>query len=221
MRTHARNIIGRLRGLFRNDEHEAAAEPGFADATPAMEEAAADVPPVPTHRTTLTPSGTLFNRIRFDSPELAEMRSKMPPRSRVEFRMADPSDASSILVWDSSAQPAARWITVPAAEPIKTSPSKRAAVADHANDVPFAFATDAERADAAQAIRRQWEKLAAKASEHSLLARAGDSIETAEKPARKRKPTKPALLAPKRAKRPEAAAARTKVATRVSRAKRK
>ncbi|WP_035730800.1 MULTISPECIES: Mu transposase C-terminal domain-containing protein [Bradyrhizobium] len=238
MRNLIRNIIERLRGFIRNDAHDTT-EPKVNDSThPISDEAELDVDRGYTSTAVLTPSGILFKGIRYNSAALADMLPRMPSRSRVEVRIKDPSDASSIFVWDGTAHPAPRWITVPAVDvPEKMSFAEHARLRDYAKSRDLAFGSETERAEALQRLRRQWQELAEPPPmrERRTASACGDptkddigiaptesiSFSAAEKLPKDRKPGKPALAKAKRTKARKMAEAKAKVPTRVSRTKRK
>jgi hypothetical protein len=154
-----RNIADWLRGFTRADAHYTT-EPTVNDSThPISDETDLDVDPSHSGIAVLTPRGIRFKGIRYHSEALTEMLPRMLG-NRVAVTIKDWSDASSVLVWDSSARPTPRWISVGIADvPTKLS-FAHARVRDLARKQDLAFCTEAERSEAMERLKKQWEKLA-------------------------------------------------------------
>ena len=158
MRNFIRNIIDRLRDFIRADAHDTT-EPAVNDSTrPIPDEVDFDVDRSRSSIVVLTRSGIRFKGLRYNSPAVAEMLVRMRSGDRVKVRIKDPSDASSIFVWDSSDRPTPRWITVGIADaPTKLSFAR---LRDFARKQELAFSTEAERSEALERLKQHWKKLA-------------------------------------------------------------
>ncbi|WLA64921.1 Mu transposase C-terminal domain-containing protein [Bradyrhizobium diazoefficiens] len=157
-----RNIIDRLHGFIRSDARDAT-EPtaeGVVHSVPDETDVDGDLGRFDS--AALTSSGIRFHGIRYHSAELAQMLLSMKPGGdHVKVRIKDPSDASSIFVWNSTARPTARWITVGSADgPIKLSFAQHAVLRNFARTEQCAFSTDAERSEALERLAKHWENLA-------------------------------------------------------------
>jgi hypothetical protein len=210
MRNFIRNIIDRLRGFIRADAHDTT-EPTVNDSThPIPDEADFDVDHSRSSIVVLTPSGIRFKGLRYNSPAVAEMLLRMKSGDRVKVRIKDPSDASSIFVWDSSARPTPRWITVGIADaPTKLSFAQHARLRDFARKQELAFSMEAERSEALERLKQHWKKLAEQPpiGESRQQLRAVDLSNPTEDEAaiadilkrpRGRRPSKPAIYKAKR-----------------------
>src|ERR1700686_2787034 len=148
MRNFIRNFIDRLRAFIRADGHDTT-EPTVHDSThPIPDEVDFDAERSRSSIVVLTPSGIRFKGLRYNSPAVAEMLLRMKSGDRVKVMIKYPSDASSIFVWDSSARPTPRWITVGIADaPTKLSFAQHARLRDFARKQELAFSTEAERSE--------------------------------------------------------------------------
>jgi len=160
MRNFIRNIIKGLRGFIRNEAREPAQEPVAGATIPALDEPVPATAAEASHFARLTPLGIRFKGIRYYSSALADMLPRAKTRVRVEVRIKDPSDASSIFVWDDTARPAPRWITVPAVDIPAMSFAEHARLRDVARNKDLAFITEIERSKFRELLREHWEKLA-------------------------------------------------------------
>ncbi|MCA1411710.1 Mu transposase C-terminal domain-containing protein [Bradyrhizobium sp. NBAIM20] len=232
MRNFIRNIINGLRGFIRNEARETAQEPVAGETIPALDEPVPAIVPAGSHLATLTPAGILFKGIRYYNSALANMLAGTKARMRVEARIKDPSDASSIFVWDDTARPAPRWITVPAVDIPAMSFAEHARLRDFARNKDLAFITEADRAKARELLREHWEKLAGgmpmrgsrqvrRDADDDIVKVELDQGDAAEPSPRERKQSKAAIAKTTRTKRLKTAEAKTKAPTRVSRIKRK
>ena len=158
MRNFIRNIIDRLRGFIRADAHDTT-EPTVNDSPhPIPDEADFDLDRSRSSIVVLTPSGIRFKGLRYNSPAVAEMLLRMKSGDCVKV---DPSDASGIFVWDSSALPTPRWITVGIVDaPTKLSFAQHPRLRDFAREQELAFSTEAERSEALERLKQHWKKLA-------------------------------------------------------------
>jgi hypothetical protein len=88
--------------------------------------------------------------------------SRSGDRAKVTIKW-DPSDASSIYVWNSTARPQPQWVTVAAAGAAagqRLSFARHAAVREFAKAHDLNFSTDEQRSEAYHQMRRHWEMLA-------------------------------------------------------------
>ncbi|MHC2275350.1 hypothetical protein ACVME8_001961 [Bradyrhizobium diazoefficiens] len=193
MRNFITNVIERLRGLNGGGNRADAAATPLADATTVLEEHAPAIAPERFDSAVMASDGILFRGVRYQSAELAEVQSRMKPGATMKVMIKDPSDTSSILVWDGGARPAPRWISVPAAAP---------------EGGPYGGPTRRTSSLPAPELKR-------------MLAHfeGGPSAAVGDRP-KGRKPTKTSLTKAKRTKTSNAAA-KAKTATRVSKINRK
>jgi hypothetical protein len=112
-------------------------------------------------------------------------------------------------VWDSSARPTPRWITVDIADvPTKLSFARHARLRDFVRKRELAFSTEAERSEALEQLKQHWKKLAEQLpiGESRQQLRAIDLSNPTEDEADiadilkrpRRKPSKPAIYKAKR-----------------------
>jgi hypothetical protein len=114
-----RNIIDRLRGAMHVDARETT-EPTVNDFTK-PHKTGFDVNRSRSSTVVLARSGIRLCGIRYNSPAIVEMLGSMDSGAIVKVMM-DPSDVSSIFVWDCTARPTPQWITVGIAD-APTKPS--------------------------------------------------------------------------------------------------
>jgi Mu transposase, C-terminal len=164
MRTFIRNTIDRLRGYIRGARDTT--KPTVESVHPIPDETDLDIQ-LPR---LLTPSGIRFKSIRYHSAELAEMVWRMKSGDRVKVMIKDPTDLASILVWDGTARPTPRWITVPIAGEAagQRLSFAHAAARDFARSQHLAFSTEAGRLEALERLRQHWEKLAVQPHVHEI-----------------------------------------------------
>lgn len=257
MRNFIAKIIERLRGFISSGIREAPGETDLDDTIPMLDEHTSG--PARIDVATLSQLGIRFKGISYDSPALREMlahsgsgkaaekgsRSMLGEFVKVTVKW-DPSDASSIKVWNGVARPQPHWITVAASgAEMGLSFADHARLRDLARTHQMAFSTEAEQLEALERLKQHWAKLAEQdpmreiRRQRRLIGLLDSPIEevlsvTADdakadplhgdadvmRP-RDRKPSKPALAKAKRAKTHKAAAARAKAPTRVSKNKRK
>jgi hypothetical protein len=156
MRNFIRNIIDRLCGIIHSDAHDAT-EPTVNDFTNPSE-TGFDVDHRRYGTVVLTPSGIRFCGIRYNSPAVVEILGRMKSGSRVKVMM-DPRDYSSIFVWDSTARPTPRWITVNTADaPTQPSFAQIARPRNFPKAQEHAFSR-ADWSDARERLNRHWQKL--------------------------------------------------------------
>ncbi|MCA1436782.1 Mu transposase C-terminal domain-containing protein [Bradyrhizobium sp. BRP20] len=186
--------IERLRSFISGSNRKTPIETPLADTITLPEEHARGIGPERSDKAVLGADGIHFQGVRYQSADLNEMLSWMGPGHTVKVMIKDPSDPSSIFVWNSGARPAPRWIRVPAAAP---------------EGGPSGGRTKRTSSLPAPELKR-------------MLAHfeGGPCPAIGGRP-QGRKPSKSALTKAKRTKTSNAAAAKAKTATRVSKIKHK
>lgn len=223
------NIIDRLRSFIYGDTRNRTIGESVVDNTiSVIEERAPEIVPGSFDTVALTPAGILFKGIRYDSPALREMLLYRGSGDRARVMIKDPSDASSIYVWNGTARPQPQWVTVAAAGVAagqRLSFAHHAAVREFAKAQNLDFSTEEQRLEAHCLLRQHWEMLAGqKPSRESRQATRGhaspagqsanaagneppgttefapDPVGTDNKPPKGRRPSKAAVAKGQRAK---------------------
>ncbi|QAU48849.1 Mu transposase C-terminal domain-containing protein [Bradyrhizobium guangzhouense] len=233
MRKFITNIIERVSRFIGRRPH-VAADPMLCTVDG---ESGIRIPPGRLDTALLTSAGIRINGIRYHDAALAELPLKSGSSRRIPIKW-DPSDASYIKVLDRALPGEIKWITVQAVDlPTKMSFAEYARLREFARSQGIAFGTETERSEALERLKSHWERLAGLsplrahriasewdgpvADEIDTLPATEDMPLAPESRPRARKPRKAALLKAKRTKSRKAAEAKTKVPTRISRAKRK